>query len=292
MTAEPASRWPLWTVPAGLVAGLLAGQLAFVLAAVPLAVTGASDGDVDGLVLLAGSLGFGAALLGVIALMVRTTEPLSAEGLALRPTAVAPAVAWTALLAVLMGALVFAWTQIADPGAVLGLPDELDGRTALEDGLDLGQSRVHAAVGFDAMASAGARVVVAGMVAEVVLRGFALPVLARWRGETVALGITAVLGIAPLAFGAGVTQGGEGVVLVALIAGVALGLLRLLTASVIPGIVLSSALCATGLGTAFGWSAPGVAALVTACSVVSVALAAAARGTARMTGPRRVRGTC
>lgn len=158
---------------------------------------------------------------------------------------------------------------------MLSLPDELDGRTSLEDELDLGQPRERAAVDFDTFASAAARVVVTAMVAEVVLRGFALPVLARWRGDTLALAITTVLGIAPLAFGAGVTEGGEGVLLVALVAGVALGLLRLLTASVIPGIALSSALCAPGLGTAFGWSAPGVAALMAACCVVSSALPAA-----------------
>lgn len=268
-----AARWPAWTVPAGLVGGAVAGQLAAAVLVVPPAVAGTGGAGTNAVVLLVASIGFGAALLGAIALLVRSSEPLSAAALGLRPVAARPALAWSALGVSLFAAFVFFLAQLVDLSGLFAVPSELDARGSLAEQLDVGRAPARADLGLDAVASALARVVVPAVLAEIVLRGFALQALARWRGEPLALAVTAVLTIGPAGFALG---GPEGAALlpIALLLGFVLGLLYLLTRSLLPGIAVSAGVMGAGLGAAFAWSAPAVALLSVGCCAAALALAA------------------
>lgn len=268
-----AGRWPAWTVPAGLIGGAVAGKLAAAVLIVPLALAGVGGAGTAGLVLLVASIGFGAALLATIALIVRASEPLSAGALGLRVAAPEPALVWTALGGALLAAFVFFLAQLIDLSDLFTVPSELDRRSSLAKQLEIGQAPERADVGVNAVASALARVVVPAVVGELVLRGFALRALARWRGEPLALAVTAVLTIGPVGFALGGPAGGA-LLPIALLLGVVLGLLYLLTSSLLPGIALSSAAMGAGLGAAFAWSAPGIALLSAACCAAALALAA------------------
>lgn len=270
----PQARWPAWTVPVGLIVGGTAGQFAAAVIILPLAVAGAGGGDVTGLGLLVASVGFGTAMLGTIALVVRSSEPLSARTLGLRPAALRPALAWLALGGGLFAAFVFCVAQVVDISGLFAVPSELDRRSALAEQMEIGLPAQRADVGVGAFASALARVVVPAVIGEIVLRGFALQTLARWRGEPVALGITSVLTLAPVGFALGGPHG-DGLLPMSLLLGAVLGLLFLLTRSLLPGIALSSIVMGAGLGQAFAWSVPGIALLALACCAISVAVAAA-----------------
>lgn len=268
-----AGHWPAWTVPAGLVGGAVAGQLAAAVLIVALATAGVGGAGTTALVLLVASIGFGAALLAAIALLVRSSEPLSAIALGLRPVAARPALAWTALGGALFAAFVFFVAQLVDLAGLFAVPSELDGRSSLAQRLDIGRGPARADAGVDAVASALARVVVPAVVAEIVLRGFALQALARWRGEPLALAVTAVLTTVPVGFALGGPDGGA-LLPIALLLGLVLGLLYLLTRSLLPGIALSAAAMGAGLGAAFQWSTPAVALLSAGCCAAALALAA------------------
>lgn len=272
--ADPiaAARWPAWTVPAGLVGGALAGQLASAVLIVPLAAAGVGGAGTTAVVLLVASIGFGAALLATIALIVCSSEPLSARGLGLRPAEPGPALAWLAIGGALIAAFVFFLAQLADLSDVFLVPSELDGRGALARQLELGRAPERAEVGPNAVASALARVVVPAVLAEIALRGFALRVLARRHGEPLALAVTAALTVVPVGFALDGRDGGL-LLPIALLLGVVLGLLYLLTRSLLPGIALSAAVMGAGLGAAFAWSAAGIALLAAACCAASLALA-------------------
>jgi membrane protease YdiL (CAAX protease family) len=272
--ASNTARWPVWTVPVGLVVGAIAGQLAAIVCVLPVAPAGAGGGDVTGVALLFSSVGFGAALLATIALFVRSSGPLSARALGLRPVALRPALAWSALGAALIAAFVFFVAQIADLSDLFGVPSELDGRSSLAEELQVVAPAARADVGVGALASALARVVVPAIVAELVLRGFALQTLAGWRGEPAALAITALLTAAPLGFALGGPEGASALLPIALVLGAVLGLLYLVTSSLLPGIALSAAVMGAGLGESFAWSASGVALLSAGCCAAALAIAA------------------
>lgn len=266
--------WPVWTVPVGLVAGGTAGQFLAALVLLPLAAAGVGDGDITGATLLLASIAFGAALLGTIALTVRSTGRLSARSLGLETTPLLPALAWAALGGALIAAFVFFWSHAVDLSDLFAVPSEVDGRSSLAERLAVGGSLDRADADPNAFASALARVVVPAILAEVVLRGFALPALARWRGERLALAITAILTLAPVGFALGIGNGGDALLPVALLLGLVLGLLYLRTRSLLPGIALSAAVLGAGLGEAFAWSAAGIALLATACCISAIAIAA------------------
>lgn len=273
--------WPPWTVAVGLLAGGFAGQLAGVLVILPLAIGGAGDGDVTGIGVLLGSLAFGAAMLVTIALLVRRHRPLSAASLGLRPAALGPSLAWAALGGALIAAFVFFWAQVADLSGAFSVPPELDGRSSVAERLGIGRRAERADLGVGAIASAAGRVVVPAIIAELVLRGFALQVLANWRGEPLALAITSILTLGPIGFAIGGSGDGAALLPICLLLGVVLGLLFRLTGSLLPGIALSAAVMAAGLGEAFGWSAGGVALLAVCCCAGSVAVAAPLAARAR-----------
>lgn len=269
-------RRPLWTVPVGLVAGCTLGQLAAAFAVLPLAAVGGGD-DVTPIALLLASVGFGAAMLATIALLVRgSSEPLSAASLGLRRCAPVPALTWAALAFALVAAFAFFLAQVVDLRDVARVPPELDGRSAVADRLDVGMAVEHAAFGVGAVASALARVVVPAIVAEIVLRGFAMPGLASRYGEPLALAVTAVLTLVPLGFALGGEVDAGALVPIGLLLGVTLGLLYALTGSLLPGIALSAAAMGAGLGVSMQWSGAAIALLSASCCVVATGIAAAA----------------
>jgi len=267
------AQWPAWTVAVGLVAGGLGGQIAATLVIAPLAIGGAGSGDVTGVGMLLASAAFGAALLATIALLVRRTQPLSASALGLRRAALGPALAWVALAGALIAAFVFFWAHVVDLSSWFSVPSELDGRTSLAEQLGVGRPPEQADPGVGAIASALGRVVVPAVLAEVVLRGFALQALARWRGELVALAITSFLTLAPAGFAIDASGGGATLLPICLLLGGALGILFRLTDSLLPGIALSAIVMGAGLGASFAWSAAGVALLAAACGAAALALA-------------------
>lgn len=269
-----AGRWPVWTVPAGLILGAIVGSLAGVILILPLAAIGVGDGAEGGILLPFVSIGFGVGLLGTIALLVRSSEPLSARTLGLRPAALGPAMAWTATGGALIAAGVFCLAQVTDLSDLFAVPSELDARSSLARQLDLGQAPDRADAGLSAFASALGRVVIPAVLAEVVLRGFALHTLARWRGEPLALAVTAVLTIAPVAFALDNPRGAGALIPIALLLGVVLGLLYLRTGSLLPGSALSAAVMGAGLGAAFAWSPLGIALLSAGCCAAALTIAA------------------
>lgn len=269
----PAISRPITTVAVGLLAGSLAGAVATSVVVAP-AAAGGADGVTPATQLL-GTLAFAAGLLIVVVLLLRRrSETVTVSNLGVRSTPVPRAVRWTVLATGIVGAFALVWSLAVDLGDLPVVPTELDGRSGLAERFELGEPAGRVDVGLGALASALARVVVCGLLAEIVLRGFALPALVRGIGELPALGVTALLTVAPLSFALG---GADGWAMVppAAVLGTALGLLALATRSVLPGAALAGGAYGVCFAQAAGWSAPGTAAVACAGAALTLALATA-----------------
>ncbi len=280
------SRWhaeiPGWPPLAG-VAALAAGALVGVLAAVLVAVVAAAA-DLEARspgVTVAVSVLTAAGTLAAVLALARLTRPPAPAQFGLRPVPVGRALAWLGGAALAFVAVVAAWSLAVDLRAALPVPAELDPRTAYARESDLPvRGPVAVDVGFVAVLLG--RVVVPAVVGEILLRGFAFPALARWRGPLPAAAIVAVLfgGAADLASGAAVAV--PSMILGAILCGLYVG-----TASLLPGVALSAGASGAALAIACAWPATGVAVLAVLSALAALALVAPF-GLVRSSAPGRV----
>lgn len=268
----PGIARPIRTAAVGLLAGSLAGAVATSVVVAPVAAGGAES--VTPATQLLGTLAFAAGLLTVLVLLLRRSGAVTPATLGLSTTATPRAVRWTLLAAGLAGAFAVVWSLAVDLGDLPVVPAELDVRSGLAERFDLGDPAGRVDVGVGALAAALARVVVCGLLAEIVLRGFALPALVRGIGELPALGVTALLTVAPLSFALGGADGWAMLPLAAVL-GTALGLLALATRSVLPGAALAGGAYGVCFAQAAGWSPLGTIAVACAGAAATLALATA-----------------
>ncbi len=275
--------WPGWTVPAALVLGWIAGTILAALLVLPFAAAG--GGDLSPAGALAASLGLCAGLLGAVALLgSHTAEPLRAHHLGLRAAPPGGAFAWGALCVAVLAAFAYFWAQVVDLSTAFGVPEELGDTTPLSRGLGAGPDSGRVDLSLGVAASALGRVVVAAVAAEIVLRGFALPALAHWRGPWVALPVCALLSAGPLAYAAGGGEAAAALVPIGFAAGLVLCWLYLETDSLYPGTAVSSLVLGVAFGQAIDWSLPESGALAAVSACVAVALA---RGATALLDRRR-----
>ena len=275
MAAERrAPEWPLWTVPAVLVLGWVAGSIAAVLLVVPFAAAG-EGGDLTPATSLAASLGLAAGALGAIALIASRTAPLRAGDLGLRGAPLIASAAWAALALAVLGAFAWFWSQAADLSQAFGVPEELGETTPLGRALGGGPDTGRVDLSGGVAASALARVVVPAVTAEILLRGFALPVLARRWSPWAALPVASLLTAAPLAYAAGGGESPGALLPVGAALGLALCWLYLETASLRPGVVVSALALGWAFAQALEWGAGEAALLAAGCAIAALALVVA-----------------
>jgi hypothetical protein len=274
--------WPGWTAFAALGGSWAAGVLATVLAAVAFSGAGAAAGR------LAVALLSGAGTVAVLAWLAARTGRLAPDRFGLRP--VDPRRALEALA--VAGALLAAACGALAVAGVIGEP-RVPRELSRLDGLSWAAGSGEPPVPFDAAAVAAllGRAVIGVAVLELVLRGVALPALARLIGAWPAIGVTAVLGA--VSFGA--IAGDGRLLLPALVLAALLGPLAVATGSIVPGAGLSAAFAGAALAGACGWGPLAATVVALACAtLVSGGLFAAAGAARRATGERlaapRVRG--
>ena len=274
--------WPGWAAFAAIGASWAAGLLGTLLAAVAFAGAGAAAGK------LAVALLSAAGTVAALTWLAAHTGRLEPARFGLRPVDPRRAVEAVAVAAAVLAAVC---GVLAAAGALGGVrvPREL----SRLDGLDWTAGFGEPAVGLDAAAVASllARAVLAVTVLELVLRGVALPALARLLGPWPAIGVTALLGA--VSFG---TIAGDGRLLVpALALGLLLGPLAVATGSIVPGAGLAAGFAGAALAVACGWGPLGAAVVALACAtLVAGVLFGVAGGARRAAGDRlpapRVRG--
>ena len=175
-------------------------------------------------------------------------EPLPLEQLGLR--AVPPKVAAAAVAAGLATIAVLA--ALAQPAAAI--PRELSHQDAFARALgDPDPTAVAAGAG--TLVSIFARAVLAVVVLEVLLRGYALPAFARRLGTPAA---TAAVAVVFGAAGPGLA-GDASLLLPAMLLGAVLCWLRLDTGSILPGAGIAAAATGAVLAAGFGWGTDAVA---------------------------------
>lgn len=259
--------WPPLAGVVVLVGAYLAGMVVLTIVAIGAGIAGYEPEDVPaGLVLVLAVL-FAAAAVAVCLVVAAQTARPTAEALGLRPPPpgeTAVLVAGGLVVMAIVGAL---WAWGAIERLALPVPAELDPGP---DG-----SGIRAAPDVDPgaglAASALARAVIAPFVLQVVVLGFVLPALSRWRGVVPAALVCGLV----LATSAGLVGDGGRLALPALALAAVLVALRLRSGSVVPGIVVTSAVAGTALGTAVRWELPGALVLGLVCAVVALAAALA-----------------
>jgi hypothetical protein len=138
-------------------------------------------------------------------------------------------------------------------------------------------------LGLDALASLLARAVIGVAALELLLRGAVLPSLTRLIGAWPAIAATAVIG--GVSFG-GIAGDGR-LLLPAITLGGMLGVLYVVTGSIVPGTGLAAAFAGAALALACGWGGAGAAAVALGCAVLAAgALLAAAAPPPRGAGAR------
>ena len=266
--------WPGWAAFAALAASWATGLLATLLAAIAFTGAGAPAAK------LAVALLSAAGTVAALAWLAARTGRLAPERFGLRPVeprrALEAVAVAAALLAALCGLLAFA-------GALgdVRVPRELSRLDTLSWTAGFGESPVP----FDAAAVASllGRAVLGVAVLELVLRGVALPSLARLVGPWPAIAVTALLGA--VSFGA---IAGDGRLLApALALGLLLGPLAVATGSIVPGAGLAAGFAGAALAGACGWGPLGAVVVALACAMlVAGVLFAVAGGARRAAGER------
>jgi hypothetical protein len=265
---------PGWPPLAGVV-GLAAAYVASLVVLVVVAATAEAvgyepDNLPPGAVLLVAML-FAATSIGVCLVVARqTARPAPGQfGLCRVPLREAAllAVAAAAVLAAVVAA--WAWATVERPA--LPVPAELDDRAAFEQVTGTGGAG-DVDFGAGLVASALARAVIAPVAGQIVLLGFVLPALSRWRGPVPAA-LLCVIGLAALA---GVVGDGGRLALPALTLAGLLVALRLVSGSLLPGIALGCGAAGVALGVAVRWEPAGVAVLGVTCAAAGLALVLAA----------------
>lgn len=249
--------WPPLAAVAGLVAAYAGSLAVLVIVAIVAKAAGYEPGHVPAGGVLLFAILFALTSVAVCAGIARQTAPPEPAQFGLRRVPPGESALLVVAAAVVLAAVVAAWAWGSVERLALPVPEELDG----------GDVRLDAAL----VASALARAVVAPLAGQVVLLGFVLPALARWRG-VVPAGLVCVAGLAALA---GVVGDGGRLVVPAVTLAVLLLALRLRTGSLLPGAMLGCAAAGAALGAAVRWDPAGVAALAAACGAAGLAVALA-----------------
>jgi membrane protease YdiL (CAAX protease family) len=272
--AEALARSP-WAVPVTLLAGWLAGLVAAGLLLAVLAVAGLG-GDLTPASALLASAAVAGGMVGAV--LVLTPPPGRLHALGLCSPGVATGLLWAALAALVLGAFAFLWMQLVDVAGALALPEELDTTTPLEKQLGVDDDTGTIELSLAVAVSALAHVVIPAVAAELVLRGYVLSQLERRPGLWLALPVSALLQVGPVAHAAG--SGAGPLVPLAVALGLVLCALYLGTGSLYPGIGISALALGVLFGSALGWTLAEALALAAACSAAALALAslAARRG--------------
>ena len=265
--------WPPLAGVAALVATYVATTVVLALLAVVAGVAGYDPEEVPAGGLLVVTAALSAAAVGVCVAIARRTGRVEPADFALRRPAAADLAVGVAAGAAVLAVVTGVWAWLTVQRTAFPLPPELSDASAVElatVGAAPGSGDVE--LGPALIASALARAVLAPVAAQVVLLGFVAPALARWRGGPVpAIGV-AVLGLTLVAGVAGDLGGGLLVPALALAA--LLVALRVLTGSLVPGVVLACGAAGAALGASAQLGAAGIAALAAACAVAGVVLVA------------------
>ena len=269
------SGWPGWAAFAALGGTWAAGLVATLLAAVAFTGAGAAAGR------LAVALLSAAGTVAVLAWLADRTGRLAPGRFGLRPVDLRRAVDAVAVA----GALLAACCGLLAVAGALGdlrVPREL----SRLDGLAWTAGSGEPAVSFDTAAVAAllSRAVIGVGVLELVLRGVALPALARLIGAWPAIGVTALLGA--VSFGA--IAGDGRLLLPALVLGALLGPLAVATGSIVPGAGLASAFAGAALAGACGWGPLAAFVVALACATLVSGVLFAASGRARRAAGERL----
>jgi membrane protease YdiL (CAAX protease family) len=259
-TSVPA--WPVWMAPAAVAGTWAAGWAAAVLVAVAQTARGADRIDAPALLLLVALTA--AACVGiVVALAARVAAPRR-EAFGVRRVALR-----LGAVGVALGVAVVALA--ATPAELLGgafgslpVPAELSEQTRWARALGEPDPTV-VDPGVAAACSVLARALIGPLLAELLLRGFALPIVARRLGEAAAVAVLAPL--TALTF-AGV-GGSAWLLLPGLALGAVLCLLYLETGSILPGAIVSTSWSGFVLGLAFRWGVADALALGLACGALA-----------------------
>jgi membrane protease YdiL (CAAX protease family) len=250
--------WPVWMAPAAVAGTWAAGWAAGVAVAVVQAARGADRIDAPALLLLVALTAAGG-VATVVALAARVAPPRR-EAFGVRPVALRLGAVGVAL-GVALVALAAAPAELLG-GALrsLPVPAELSEQSRWAQALGEPDPTV---VDVDAAAACSilARALIGPLLAELLLRGFALPILARRLGERSAVAVLAPLTALTFA-GAG---GASWLLLPGLALGAVLCLLYLETGSILPGAVVSTCWSGFVLGLAFRWGAGDAVLLGLAC---------------------------
>jgi membrane protease YdiL (CAAX protease family) len=268
---EPTPEWSLGRVGMALVAGVAGGWLATLVGGGMLGLVASG-----GLTPITIGLGFAAAifgvLAGVLAVAVWNVRP-GPEQLGLRPSPLAPALAWTALVAAPCAALLALGIRSGELADALPTPVEFAALSPTVQGL-LGEPVQAQPVPLDAgvVVSAMARAVLPAVATELILRGFFLPALSYRLGVAWAIALTAVLTTAPFALTA-VGPDWTTIALPVAGLGVGLGVVYVATGSLYPGVALLACALGLALGGAMGWSWVGASALGLVCAPAALVAA-------------------
>jgi membrane protease YdiL (CAAX protease family) len=255
--------WPVWMAPAAVAGTWAAGWAAGVAVAIAQAARGADRIDAPALLLLVALTAAGG--VGTVVALAARVAPPRPETFGVRPVALRLGAVGVAL-GVAVVALAAAGAELLG-GAVgsLPVPAELSEQTRWARALGEPDPTV-VDPGAAAVCSLLARALIGPLLAELLLRGFALPILARRWGERVAVAVLAPL--TALTF-AGV--GGEAwLLLPGLALGVVLCLLYLETGSILPGAIVSASWSGFVLALAFRWDAGEAALVGLACGAAAV----------------------
>jgi hypothetical protein len=251
---EGVPGWPPLAGVVGLVAAYVASFLVVVVVAVVAEAVGYEPADrPPGAVLLVALL-FAATSIAACLVVARQTAPLAPGQFGLRRVPPGEAALLVAAAALVLAAVVAAWAWATVERLALPVPEEL------------GEGDVDPGAGV--AASALARAVIAPVAAQVVLLGFVLPALSRWRG-VVPAALVCTVGLAALS---GVVGDSGKLAIPALVLGALLVALRLRSRSLVPGAVLGCGAAGVALGVAITWEPLGVAALGAACAAAGLAL--------------------
>jgi uncharacterized protein len=259
---ESVPAWPVWMAPAALGGVWAAGWVAGVAVVVTVAVRGGDRIGAPALLLLV-TLTAAAGVAIVVALAARVAPPRP-ESFGVRPVPLRPAAILVGLGVGVVAVAALAAELLGGALGSLSAPSELSEQSRWSELLGDPDPTV-VDPGAAAACSVLARALIGPLFAELLLRGFVLPILARRLGDGAAVAVLALL--TALTFAG---AGGEAWLLLPGVAlGVVLSLLYLETGSILPGAVVSASWSGFVLGLAFRWGAGDALLLGLACGVAA-----------------------
>lgn len=245
--SRDAGVWPPSAAPIVLLAAIVGSLVGALVSALVLTAAGSDRQNGAGTLVVVSVAG--AIVLVVIRWLARRGNETTTVQLALRPPSGLER--WGLLVIVLaaVALTVSLWSLIVDVASAIPVPAQVAGTvTGVLGGAQTGPVKLDPGV-LAGVLGAG---VITPWVAEVVLRGVALPALAAWRGPALAVALTSVAG---LASGVGAVVESD-LLFCVLVLQIGLCGLRLGTGSLLPPIILSGLVTGLAIGVALNWSAP------------------------------------